>query len=40
MYQAQLLQATKFGNSAKEGVACRKLGAALQQVGRNKEAKE
>jgi len=36
----QLLRAKKVGDSAKEGVACRKLGAALQQLGTNKEAKE
>jgi len=39
MYQTQLLWTKTVGDSAKEGVACRKLGVVLQQVGRNQEAK-
>jgi len=35
MYQTQLLWTKTVGDSAKEGVACRKLGVVLQQVGRN-----
>ena len=40
MYGTQLSWAKKNGDSAKEGVASRKLGAVLQQLGRNQEAKE